>query len=409
MRDIHELARRPSVRAVLDQDLGASARPVEEAVTLPPACYTDPDFHAFEMEAIFAREWLCLGRVEQVPGVGDWFSVTVADEPMIVVRSSPEEVRVLSAVCQHRAMVITAPAESPPEEWGQAPPETSGTSRQFRCPYHFWVYDLEGQLVGAPEMSRTCGFDKADVRLPRIRSEVWNGFVFANLDPDAEPLGPRLAGLADLLENWHLGDMVSGPPGQLDDLPWNWKVMQENGLENYHSDRLHKGLHDAVPSSGLLPTPFDDGDAAIVSRLRAGHADFSLNPTYKALLPIIPTLTDEERQTSTFGLLPPTLLMGMNTDSALYRIVLPTAVDRITIIFGNLFPRAERDARRFREIQKMVTSGLLTMTSQDIPTDAAVQKGLRSRHAPRGRYSWQEEPLAHFNRWLVRRYQEAGA
>jgi len=409
MRDLATLIELPAVRAILASDLEASALGVERSCTLPPGCYTDPDFYAFELEAVFAREWLCLGRVEQVPSVGDWFSVTIADEPMIVVRSAPDDVRVLSAVCQHRGMVITAPSESTPDEWGRLPPETAGHGRQLRCPYHYWVYDLEGRLIGAPEMQRTCGFDKADVRLPRIRSEIWNGFVFANLDPDAEPLAPRLADLSALLANWHLDEMVSGPPQRLDDLPWNWKVMQENGLENYHSDRLHRGLHDAVPSSGLLPTPYDDGSAAIISRLRASHRDFSLNPTYKALLPIIPTLTDEERETSTFALLPPTLLIGMNTDSALYRIVMPTAVDRITIVFGNLFPPGERDERRFREVQKMVTAGLLTMTSQDVPTDAAVQKGLRSRFAPRGRYSWQEEPLAHFNRWLVRRYRKAAS
>jgi len=399
----------PSVRAILDDNLEASARDIEEATTLPPACYTDADFYEFEKDAIFHREWLCVGREEQIPNPGDWFSVTLVDEPIVVVRAGPERIVAMSAVCRHRAMVITAPSESPPDQWGAPPPETSGNCRQFRCPYHFWVYDLEGRLLGAPEMRRTRGFDKNNVRLPSFPVEVWNGFIFMNFDEGAAPLGRRLTRFSEWLRNWHLDAMVLGEQGSLRGLPWNWKVMHENSIESYHSDRLHHGLHESVPSSGVIPTPFNDEDAAIVSRVRASSRDYSLNPTYKALLPVIPTLTDEERETTTFGIVPPSLLVGMNTDSALYRIVMPTGPETIDIRFGNLFPPGEVDSRRTREIRKMATAGLLVMTSQDLPTDAAVQKGLRSRFAARGRYSWQEEPLSHFNRWLVRRYREAAS
>jgi hypothetical protein len=96
----------------------------------------------------------------------------------------------------------------------------------------------------------------------------------------------------------------------------------------------------------------------------------------------------------------------MNTDSALFRIVLPTGPGTFDVRFGNLFPKGKYVGRRFDEIKKMATGGLLVMTSQDFPADAGVQKGLRSRFAVRGRYSWEEEPLEGFNRWLVKRYRE---
>jgi phenylpropionate dioxygenase-like ring-hydroxylating dioxygenase large terminal subunit len=405
MNRLEQLLRSPSVRAILDQDLEACALDIDQAIGLPPACYTDAEFYEFEKEVIFRKEWLCVGREAQIPNQGDWFSITIVEEPLVIVRAEPHRILALSAVCRHRARVITALEDLPPDQWTCPPAESSGNSQRFRCPYHFWVYDLEGRLRSAPEMSRTPGFETSEIALPSFRVETWNGFIFVNFDEHADPLAPRLHQFTDWIENWHLTDMELGDRGEIADLPWNWKVMHENSIESYHSDRLHRGLHESVPSGGVIATPFHDDDAVIATRIRASLRDYSLNPTYHALLPVIDTLTDEQRETSYFGVIPPTLLLGMNTDSALYRLVYPTGPQHINVKFGNLFPRGDAHSRRGREIRKMTTAGLLVMTSQDFPTDAAVQKGLRSRYAPRSRYSWQEEPLAHLNRWLVQRYR----
>lgn len=396
------------VKEVLDDNLERSVQDVSAAVTLPPRCYTSPEFYEFEKAAIFSQEWLCLGRAEQVPEVGDWFSITVIDEPLVVVRSSESEIRVMSSVCRHRCNVITARPEAPPEEWGSAPPESVGHGKYLRCPYHFWTYDLTGQLVTAPAMERTADFDRSSIHLPVLRSEVWNGFIFASFKADSPPLGPRLEHLSDMLHNWHLEAMRGGPIRTNRNMPWNWKVMHENSIEVYHVDRLHQGVHAVLPSPTVISMPFHEDDAAIILRHRAIHRDYSLNPTYKALLPVIETLTDEEREVSIFALIPPSLLIGMNVDSALFRIVLPSGPQSVDLTFGNLFPASHFKERRYQEIQKMTTAGLLLMTSQDFPTDAAVQKGLRSRFASRGRYSWQESTLADFNRWLVKRYRNGG-
>lgn len=408
MSGSRQASMRNPVHEVLNDNLGLSARDVAHAITLPPRCYTSPEFYEFEKQAIFAQEWICLGRVEQVPEVGDWYSITVIDEPLVVTRSSESEIRVMSSVCRHRCNVITARGEAPAEEWSSAPPETTGHGRYLRCPYHFWTYDLTGQLVTAPAMEKTVGFDPSEIRLPNLKCEVWNGFIFASFNPDIASLATRLKTLAEMLQNWHLESMRSGAIRTNRNMPWNWKVMHENSIEAYHVDRLHQGVHAVLPSSTVIPVAFDDDDAAIILRHRATHRDYSLNPTYKALLPFIETLTDEEREVSIFALIPPTLLIGMNVDSALYRIVLPAGPEAVNLTFGNLFPETHFKERRYQEIQKMATAGLLLMTSQDFPTDAAVQKGLRSRFACRGRYSWQENTLPDFNRWLVKRYREAG-
>ncbi|MDG1409423.1 MAG: Rieske (2Fe-2S) protein, partial [Acidimicrobiales bacterium] len=139
-----------------------------ESIGLPPGVYSDANFHLFEMEAVFGSEWLCVGRQEQIPEPGDYLAVTRAGEPLIVVRLADGSINVMSSVCQHRAMCITASVERTEDDMLDPPDHESGSARTFRCPYHYWVYDLEGQLIGAPEMGRTEGFDTADVQLPSL-------------------------------------------------------------------------------------------------------------------------------------------------------------------------------------------------------------------------------------------------
>jgi phenylpropionate dioxygenase-like ring-hydroxylating dioxygenase large terminal subunit len=185
------------------------------------------------MQAVFEREWICIGRVDQVANPGDFFTITVLGEPLIVTRTNEGVVHVMSSVCQHRGMCVTAPSERPKEEWLELPPETKGNTRTFKCPYHWWTYDLHGRLIGAPEMHRTTGFTKSDIRLPTVRVEVWQGFIFINFKGDAPPLAPRLGPLERFLGNWHVEDMVTVDPEIIEGLPFNWKIMVENFMEGY--------------------------------------------------------------------------------------------------------------------------------------------------------------------------------
>ena len=91
----------PDIAAVLD-GLDASDQPVGSARVLPPEAYRSAAFHEFEMEAVYMHSWLCVGRVQQIANPGDYLALTLADEPILVVRGSDGEIRALSAVCRHR-------------------------------------------------------------------------------------------------------------------------------------------------------------------------------------------------------------------------------------------------------------------------------------------------------------------
>ncbi len=219
--------------AELRDSFADSIRAVNEARLLPSLIYTSQEFYEFERQSIFQHEWLCVGRVDQVPEPGDFRCITIAGEPLIMLRDSDGSVGVISAVCQHRGMVLA---------------EGSGNTRRFTCPYHHWSYGLDGSLLGAPAMERAVGFDKGDHGLPRLRTELWQGFVFCNLDPDAVPLGPSLAKIDAMLENYDLPETVTREGKTLPGLQWNWKVMMENFNDPYHASRLHGPCRRSPPA-----------------------------------------------------------------------------------------------------------------------------------------------------------------
>lgn len=373
------------------QRLGESISHVSSATTLPAELYTSPDVAEFEREALFTHEWLCVGREERIPHIGDWFTVTLCDEPVIVTRDKDGAVRALSAVCQHRAMQVC---------------DGSGNTRTFKCPYHHWTYALDGRLLGAPAMERTEDFDKSDFALPQLAVECWQGFVFVNFDAGAAPLAPTLSRYEPYLTNYHLDDAVCPGTFTLRDLPWNWKVMFENFNDGYHANRLHQYVQDFCPSNmSSFPVPWDDASNVIFRTGGYTHIDGGFNATHRTIMPVFPDLTDEERSRSTFALIPPSLCFGTAPDQCFFFLVRPKGPETIDVEIGYIFHASAMDDPLFEHKLKLTDVGVQVFVEQDQDATTKVQRGLRSRFAPRGRYSWQEESHVQFNRWLVHRYR----
>jgi phenylpropionate dioxygenase-like ring-hydroxylating dioxygenase large terminal subunit len=373
--------------------LEPSTRDVNEACLLPPLLYTSEAFFEFEKDAVYGHSWLCVGREAQIPEPGDWYAFDIVDEPLLVTRDKSGTVRVLSAVCQHRGMVV-------------AEGSGSGCSK-FTCPYHHWSYALDGRLLGAPAMEKAVGFDKACYSLAELRTETWQGFVFATFDPDIAPLAPTLTELDPFLEHYELPTSTYRAGKRLTDLPWNWKVMLENFNDPYHASRLHGPLQTFAPSG--MSDFFDwRDDLGHVSRVQHfTELDGSFNPTKRAILPVFPSLTEDERRRGLFVLIPPTLALAVVPDEVAYFIVKPQGANGISIdIDYCLDPSAVEDPM-FEYLFAAAEAGVDNFNIQDVYADAMVQRGLRSRFGPRGRYSWQEGTLPQFNRWLVQRYRAA--
>jgi phenylpropionate dioxygenase-like ring-hydroxylating dioxygenase large terminal subunit len=376
--------------ASLESSLGG----LDVAETLPPACYTDPAFYELEKEALFNHEWLCVGREDWVKAPGDYFTTQIVGEPIVVARARDGVVRAMSSVCQHRAMLVA---------------EGKGNTRGFMCPYHHWVYGLDGRLVNAPAMERTCGFDKASVRLPEFKVETWLGFLFINFDPAAKPLAPRLAKVAAAIEGYDLANTESASTmtGQF---PWNWKVMFENNNDGYHANKLHQGpLHDFVPSELASFPDSDPADAGFLRFNGTLHPDASFNPTQRAVLPVFPKLTAADRGRMTFANVPPTLSLVLSSDLVIYLILRATGPETMEQDTGLLVAPGAMEDPAFPHRLEMIMTSAGKIIAQDMHVDSRVQVGLRSRFATRGRYSWQEGAQGQFNNWLVPRYRAAWA
>ena len=366
----------------------SSVKPTAEAETLPPEIYTSDEFYRFEKEALFYREWLCVGREEWASEAGDFFTASHANEPIIVARDRDGNLQAMSAVCQHRAMLVA---------------EGKGNTRAFICPYHHWTYDLDGKLVGAPAMNRTCDFDKAKNNLPKLKVESWQGFVFVNFDEDAPSLVERLGPLNAVVANYGLKDL-RGPDPIEEEFSWNWKVQFENNNDGYHASRLHHGLHDYIPSSKASFPEVPKETAGYYRLNGTTHPNAAFNPTEKALFPVFPKLTEEEQNRLLFVNLPPSLSLVITNDVAIYIIMNAESATTHKVTFGSLYMPEAMEEPLFETKAKVTMDYTNAIFAQDLHTDLLVQRGLGSKFAPRGRYSWQEDAQRQFNVWLVDRY-----
>ena len=163
-----------------------------------PVSYEDsisPEHYELERKAIFAKTWLNVGRVEQLPRVGSYFTkeIDAARTSIVVVRSSDDEVRAFYNICRHRGNKLV---------WQDFPDEeVNGTCRQFTCKYHGWRYSLAGDLKFVQQEDEFFDLDKSDYGLAPVRVETWEGFIFVNLDAsDTTPLRDYLGELGKGLE-----------------------------------------------------------------------------------------------------------------------------------------------------------------------------------------------------------------
>jgi phenylpropionate dioxygenase-like ring-hydroxylating dioxygenase large terminal subunit len=206
-------------------DLGTGPVDYEDSIS--------PEFYELERKAIFNKTWLNVGRVEDVPRAGSYFTreLECAGTSIVVVRDKSGEVHAFHNICRHRGNKLV---------WNDFPrEETSGTCRQFTCKYHGWRYDLEGALTFVQQESEFFDLDKADYGLAPVQTEVWEGFIFVNLDPDnttsvREYLGDMGAGL----EGYPFGEMTQAYKYRAH-VGSNWKLFIDAFAEFYHAPVLH--------------------------------------------------------------------------------------------------------------------------------------------------------------------------
>jgi phenylpropionate dioxygenase-like ring-hydroxylating dioxygenase large terminal subunit len=221
---------------------------------LPREAYASEEFFAWECAHLFRPGWTAVAHVSQLPLAGDFINLDFLGEPLIVVRDKSGSVRVLSRACPHRGMDIMPPGFGHdghgPAEFREGG-EDRGHTRLFLCPYHSWTFELDGGLKACPEMGEAKDFCRADWGLKEFRSEIWNGFVFVNLDGTAEQsVADQYALLTEEVARWDIGNMHVVFESHWD-IACNWKILAENFMESYHHAGTHiKTLQPIMPARG---------------------------------------------------------------------------------------------------------------------------------------------------------------
>jgi len=375
-----------------------AARPLEHAIALPPAAYTDEAFHAVERERVFRGGWLCLAHVSELPEPGNYLSLDLLDEPLVVVRGRDREIRVLSRVCPHRSMDIM-PGDS-------AFPRT-GEARLFSCPYHAWTYELDGSLRGCPHMEEAADFNRADWPLPLVRSEIWNGFVFVNMDGTAAPVSQHYADLDALLAPWRIPEMQIAITMDWE-CDFNWKVMIENWMESYHHIGAHRDtLNRIMPGQNTWIEPehphYIHAHLPYTEILKEQtRATIARGERVPGFVPI-PGLSEEQQTEWGLHVGFPFFMFLTMADRLLWYRLLPLSAGKCRLQTMTLVSRDTMESANLPAMLEAETPLLRDFHLEDMMVNTGVQKGLMSRLAGgRGRLSHLEEPV-----WLIQRYLAA--
>ncbi|MEM9330334.1 MAG: aromatic ring-hydroxylating dioxygenase subunit alpha [Pseudomonadota bacterium] len=208
------------------------SEPITLIHSLEARYYTDPQIFEIENKGLLARTWQFAGHVSQVENVGDFFTFSIAGENLFCIRGKDEEIRAYYNVCQHRAHELVS---------------GTGTAKLLVCPYHAWTYELTGELRSGPNVKAVPGFDRSKICLTPVNIENFNGFLFANLDPQAKPMDEWFPGAREELAEW-VPDMDQLKPVEWVEVPekCNWKVSVENYSECYHCSLNHPTFSQGV-------------------------------------------------------------------------------------------------------------------------------------------------------------------
>ena len=381
-----------ATRGLLSPDEVTGIRkPLAEATPLPPRIYVDRDVFAAESEHIFRREWLPAGVADQVRNPGDYFTVDIAEQPLLVLRDDTGTIRTFYRVCRHRSALIV---------------EGKGNAKTFQCPYHCWTYDLDGRLVSAPDMHKTTAFRKEDIQLVEVRTEIWQGVIMINFDPDAEALAPRLAELSERLAPWDTANLEVMVERSFD-CNFDWKLMFENAVEPYHVQGTHHDSSEHVmPSAGCWVEENLDGKPYSVY-----HHPFAtpLSPggghratEAGASLPGLPASVLEE---VLFVSVWPCLLISFSHIGIISNITQPHGPGACNFTWrSHLHPEA-RDQPGFREAMRLTADRMELVQSEDQGVCPDVARGLASWGSKPTYFSHLEGCIWHFQRWYADRME----
>ncbi len=371
--------------------------------------YTDPAIFERDMERVFLRTWLFAGHVSQIPAPGDFLRYDLGGESVIVTRDGAGEVHALLNLCRHRGSRVCA-AES-------------GRARRLVCPYHGWVYDLDGTLLTAREMPD--GFEKAAHGLSPLAVHLCHGLIFICFDPAPPDFGPAEAALGPRLAPYRLEEAKVAHAARYP-VRANWKLLVENYDECYHCAAAHpefsrshaiklpRGKFDALEAEMLARAAGIGLSTAFVDRAGLDAApgtlphDYDRYPLLRGhstgsadggpVAPLMGDIAGYDGGASDFDFGPLNFLLTYNDHVVGYRFIPRTVLESdaevVWLVRGDAEEGRDYDLGRLTWLWEATTG-------QDKRIVEANQAGVSSRYYRPGPYSKMESYTARFTAWYL--------
>lgn len=370
----------PTLSAV--EELRANiAVPFEQAHAMPTSVYTSSEFLELELEHIFRKDWICAGRAETLANAGDYLTMDIAGQPIMVIKDHDGTLRAQSNVCLHRMSTLL---------------EGSGNAKSIVCPYHAWTYNIDGSLRGAPGMGQNEAFCKDKLKLPEIRCETFLGWVMVTLNPDAPTLAENLSGLEEMIRDYGMEDYQQ-TFSETHVWDTNWKVLTENFIESYHLPVCHSKTVGWSVDLEKMDCPASPPQFNYHTILK--DPDFKLSVAH----PDNTRLQGERRLTTYLFCLYPSLMVTLTPGYFWYLNLHPQGTGQVRIHYGGGMspdflgdPQAEEMLAETKELLDRVNL-------EDKGCTEKVYQGLSSGLAKPGPLSHLERPNYDFAHYLASR------
>lgn len=368
----------PRCEAVDELKANASV-PFEKAHAMPTSVYTSEDFLQSELDHVFKQDWFCAGRASSLPEPGDFTTLELAGQPVMVVRGKDGELHAHSNVCLHRMSTLL---------------HGRGNAKSIVCPYHAWTYNLDGSLRGAPAMDANQAFCKKDMKLPSVRCEVWLGWIMISLNPDADTAANQLAQVEELVGDYAMENYVEA---FYETHVWdtNWKVLAENFMESYHLPVCHAGTIGGLSRLDEMVCP--EGLPAFNYHTILKDESLSIAMAH----PDNPRLQGDRRRTTYLLAIYPSLLITLTPGYFWYLSLHPEGVGKVRIQFGGgMSPEHTGDPEAQQHFDQLKAL-LDDVNIEDRGCTEKVYRGLCSEMATPGPLSHLERPNYDFAQYLA--------
>jgi Rieske 2Fe-2S family protein len=366
----------------------------EHTKGLPADAYFDPRHYERELQRIWYRNWIYVGRSSDVQRPRSFRTFELGDQKLLLVRDDAGELQGFHNTCRHRGAALCR--------------ESEGVMRSgsIICPYHAWTYDLRGNLLRTSSKRHADGFDLADFPLYKIRLQEWRGFIFAALTGTPAPFDGSFDLPLNRLAAWPLEDLQVGHV-LLKNVQCNWKIFWENYNECLHCPTVHPQLSQLVPiyGRGLLEERDDphwnlnaaDPDPKFKGGLRGGASTWSLDGQLTGRP--FPGISEEDRKLGAIYMtgLPSVFLVG-HVDYVRVVRLRPLGPEQTELRVEYLFS-AETLADPAFDMRNVVDFTNLVMT-EDAQVCELNQRGLRAAPHVGGVVMPEEYVIRQFHEWV---------